>query len=78
MIAPPPVHYPTPQLRPVKHSGACGERIPSPHPRCQAKAAPYNAAELVTGRLSNAGAVYYTTTIVRCHGCGATWQKATS
>jgi hypothetical protein len=52
----PPVH-PTPQLHLVKHDGACGEGIPSPHPRCQARTAPYLAAELCRPKLTSAGTV---------------------
>jgi hypothetical protein len=65
-----------PTLHVVKHDGACGERIPSPHERCQAKAAPYNAAELVTSRLSSAAAARYTVRLIRCHGCGWTWRES--
>ena len=48
--------------RVVPHSGACGERIPSPHPRCQAKADPYLVAERFMSR--------WGTSVVRCNGCG--------
>jgi hypothetical protein len=39
-------------------------------------AAPYNAAELVTSRLTSAGAIRYTIVLLRCHGCGATWRES--
>jgi hypothetical protein len=65
-----------PALHVVRHDGACGERIPSPHPRCQAKAEPFLAAEIVTSRLSSAGAVGYSVVLIRCHGCGWTWQES--
>ena len=65
-----------PALHVVRHDGACGERIPSPHSRCQAKAEPFLAAELVTSRLSSAGAVGYVVRLIRCHGCNATWQES--
>jgi hypothetical protein len=73
----PPVR-PTPQLHLVKHDGACGERIPSPHPRCQARTAPYLAAELCRPKLTSAGTVR--AALIHCHGCGMTWQgsEATS
>jgi hypothetical protein len=61
---------PTPRLHVVKHDGVCGDHVPSPHPACQAKTAPYNAAELVTLALRTRVAVF------RCHGCGATWQAS--
>lgn len=73
----PPIH-PIPFRQPfhvVRHSGACGERIPSPHPACQAKAEPYRAAELAS--VTFAGPVDGIRThvvILRCHGCGVTMQ----
>jgi hypothetical protein len=72
----PPVHD-TPPLHVVKHDGACGEHVPSPHDACQAKTAPYNAAEIVTSRLSSAAA-RYTVRLIRCHGCGWTWRESVS
>jgi hypothetical protein len=63
-----------PRLHVVRHSGACGERIPSPHERCQALTAPYLAAELVTTTRTAAGHVRVTLT--HCHGCGQTWQAS--
>jgi hypothetical protein len=72
----PPFHGTPPTLHVVRHDGACGERIPSPHERCQAMAAPYNAAELVTSRLTSAGAIRYTVTMIRCHGCNAEWRES--
>jgi hypothetical protein len=67
---------PTPRLHVVKHDGACGIHVPSPHALCQAKSEPYAAAELVTSRLSSAGASHYTVRLFRCHGCNATWQES--
>jgi hypothetical protein len=69
---------PTPRLHVVAHDGACGIHVPSPHPRCQAKAEPYNAAELVTSQLTSAGTARYTVVLLRCHGCGATWRESVS
>jgi hypothetical protein len=71
-----PPAYPSRRLRVVNHDGPCGEHVPSPHADCQAKAEPYNAAELVTGRLSSAAAPRYTVRLIRCHGCGWTWQES--
>jgi hypothetical protein len=70
----PPVHCSPPPLHVVKHDGACGIHIPSPHATCQSKAAPYLAAELVTSRLSFGPR--YTVVLLRCHGCGATWRES--
>jgi hypothetical protein len=67
---------PTPRLHVVKHDGACGIHVPSPHALCQAKSEPYAAAELVTSRLSSAGAAHYTVSLFRCHGCGWTWRES--
>jgi hypothetical protein len=61
-----------PSLHVVKHDGVCGERISSPHTACQAKAAPYPAAELVT--VTRAGIGPVRVVLYRCHGCNATWQ----
>ena len=66
---------PTPTLHVVKHDGPCGIHVPSPHPHCQAKTAPYNAAELVTSRLTSAAA-RYTVVLLHCHGCGASWRES--
>jgi hypothetical protein len=65
-------------LHVVNHDGPCGERIPSPHPRCQAAAAPFLAAERVTIGRSSIGPVRVV--MIRCHGCGVTWNgtEATS
>ena len=66
--------YVTTRPRVVKHDGACGIHVPSPHAACQAWAAPYNAAERVTSRLSSAAA--YAVVLIRCHGCGAEWRES--
>jgi hypothetical protein len=63
--------------KPVHHDGGCGERIPSPHPRCQAWAEPYNAAELRTTTLSSGPARVRVVWLV-CHGCGLTVQRSES
>ena len=58
---------PHPQIHLVETSflhppGRCGERVPSPHPRCQAKLEPYRAAE----RFGS---------ILLCQ-CGTSWRLA--
>jgi len=65
-------------LHVVKHDGGCGDRIRSPHPRCQALAEPFLAAERVTIGRSSIGPVRVV--MIRCHGCGVTWNgtEATS
>jgi hypothetical protein len=67
-----PQHSPRP--RPVHHAGACSERIPSPHERCQEWADPYNAAEVIDRRSTSMGPVRVV--IYVCHGCNATWQES--
>jgi hypothetical protein len=59
-------------LRVVRHPGVCGERIPSPHERCQAKFTPYLGAEIIRVNRTSIGQVRVL--IYRCHGCNATWQ----
>jgi hypothetical protein len=49
-------------FRAVRHSGACGERVRSPHARCQAALEPYLPAERWVDRWGLA--------FIRCHGCG--------
>ena len=63
-----PVVNPTARPRVVRHGGmhGCGERIPSPHAACQAWAAPYNAAEIVT----TTGPARVRVSWLICHGCG--------
>ena len=61
-------------LHVVKHDGVCGQRIESPHPRCQAKTEPYLAAELVT--ITRTAAGHVRVTLTHCHGCGQTWQAS--
>lgn len=64
----------SPNLRPdamlqatsFRHPGTCGERIPSPHERCQQALAPYMAAERFTTRRA---------VLVLCR-CGAAWREA--
>jgi hypothetical protein len=67
-----------PQHRPpaqAVHQGACGERIPSPHERCQRWAGPnYNAAEVIQRRATSMGPVRVV--IYVCNVCNATWQES--
>lgn len=63
----------SPRPRPVNHAGACGVRVPSPHPECQAIFGPhYNGGELV--RVSRTSMGLVNVVIVRCHGCGGVSQ----
>jgi hypothetical protein len=62
--------------KPVHHDGGCGERIPSPHPECQAWAEPYNAAEIRRTSLTSAGPVRVIVMWIDCHVCGRTVQRS--
>jgi hypothetical protein len=70
MTNPPDQHTLRPLVRfhPVPHGGACGIRIPSPHPVCQALAEPVYAAEILADRLEGRS--------IACHVCGERWAVA--
>jgi hypothetical protein len=66
---------PPTRLHPVRHGGACGARIPSPHPGCQALTAPYLAGELRSTTLTS-GPTRVRVVWTVCHVCGDVRQRS--